>query len=152
MSIQSEVARLQTAKNELASAIADKGVSVPAGAKIDDFPALVASIAQGVGGGPWTEITYDELTNYLELGIPIVATIYREGESLISLPLVSPLLYSSGDAVALEDMDGNSYTAAFGQGYVVLSGSGMDYIYISPYDERMDIAAGWSIRYFVLEG
>ena len=52
MSIQSEISRLQTAKSQLAAAITGKGVPVPEGATLDDFPALVGTIPQG-SGGPW---------------------------------------------------------------------------------------------------
>lgn len=50
MSIASEITRLQTAKADLKTAIEGKGVSVPASAKLDAYPALVDSIQQGGGG------------------------------------------------------------------------------------------------------
>ena len=57
MSIQSEVSRLETAKSALASAITAKGVTVPAGAKLDAYAPLVEQIQTGGGGTcpntPW---------------------------------------------------------------------------------------------------
>lgn len=44
MSVQSEITRLQGAKDDLAAAIEQKGVAVPAGAKLDDMAALVLQI------------------------------------------------------------------------------------------------------------
>ena len=52
MSIQSEISRLQTAKTNLATAIASKGVTVPDTATLDDYPALVSAIQTGVQADP----------------------------------------------------------------------------------------------------
>lgn len=52
MSIQSEIARLQTAKTNLATAIASKGVTVPDTATLDDYPELVNSIQIGTTSDP----------------------------------------------------------------------------------------------------
>ena len=52
MSIQSEIARLQTAKTNLATAIASKGVTVPDTATLDDYPELVNSIQLGTTSDP----------------------------------------------------------------------------------------------------
>ena len=53
MSIQSQIDRINDAKNSIKSAISSKGVSVPSSVSIDDLPALVRSIPQegGSGGG-----------------------------------------------------------------------------------------------------
>lgn len=53
MSIQSEIDRLAAAKAGLAAAIGTKGVVVPDGATLSEYPALVEQI-QG-GGDPWYE-------------------------------------------------------------------------------------------------
>ena len=53
MSIQSEIDRLAAAKAGLAAAIGTKGVVVPDGATLSEYPALVEKI-QG-GGDPWYE-------------------------------------------------------------------------------------------------
>lgn len=47
MSIQSEIDRLALAKDDLADAITSKGVTVPQGAKLDSYPALVLQIETG---------------------------------------------------------------------------------------------------------
>lgn len=44
MSVSSEVARLRSAKSGLVSAIEERGVAVPAGATLDELPALVRQI------------------------------------------------------------------------------------------------------------
>ena len=49
MSIPSEVQRLETAKEALASAITGKGVTVPDGTKLDGYAALVEQIQAGGG-------------------------------------------------------------------------------------------------------
>lgn len=46
MSIQSEINRLNVAKDELATSITNKGVTVPSTATLSDYPALVDQIAQ----------------------------------------------------------------------------------------------------------
>jgi hypothetical protein len=47
MSIQSEINRITTAKNDIATAIANKGVAVPSGTKIDGMAGLIAGIQTG---------------------------------------------------------------------------------------------------------
>lgn len=47
MSITAELTRISQAKSDIIQAIADKGVSVPSGSKLDDFPALISSISGG---------------------------------------------------------------------------------------------------------
>lgn len=47
MSISTEITRLQQAKSDLATSIANKGVTVPSSATLDDYPALVDSISGG---------------------------------------------------------------------------------------------------------
>jgi hypothetical protein len=51
MSIASEITRLQGVKADILTAIADKGVDVPAGSALADCPTLIASITGGGGGG-----------------------------------------------------------------------------------------------------
>lgn len=51
--IKTEVARIKDAKASLKTAIEGKGVSVPADAHIDAYPALVDAIQQGGGGEEW---------------------------------------------------------------------------------------------------
>lgn len=61
MSIASEITRLQTAKSDLATAIANKGVTVPANATLDDYAALVDSIQTG-----GSTLPYDAEVEYLQ--------------------------------------------------------------------------------------
>lgn len=64
MSISDEILRLQTAKSDLATSIANKGVTVPASATLDDYAALVDSIQTGGGGG--SALPYDAEVEYLQ--------------------------------------------------------------------------------------
>lgn len=50
MSVQSEITRLETAKSDIATAITNKGVTVPSGTKLDGMAALIGSIESGGGG------------------------------------------------------------------------------------------------------
>lgn len=59
MSIASEITRLQGVKSDILQAIADKGVTVPAGSALDDCPALIADIPSG--GGPDLPDNYQRL-------------------------------------------------------------------------------------------
>ena len=47
MSVSSELSRLQAAKADLAAALAEKGVSVPAGSTLDAFGDLVRQVKTG---------------------------------------------------------------------------------------------------------
>lgn len=49
MSIASELTRLQNAKSAITSAIAQKGVTVPSGTKLDGMAALIGQIETGGG-------------------------------------------------------------------------------------------------------
>ena len=49
--INDELTRIEGAKADIATAIGNKGVTVPANAKIDDFADLIAAIQTGGGGG-----------------------------------------------------------------------------------------------------
>lgn len=51
MSIQSEIDRLTAAKSDIGTAIAAKGVTVPAGTGLDGMAALIGQISSGGGSG-----------------------------------------------------------------------------------------------------
>ena len=51
MSVQSEITRLASAKNAIATAITNKGVTVPSGTKLDGMAALIGNIESGGSGG-----------------------------------------------------------------------------------------------------
>ena len=59
MSISSEITRISNAKTAIAESIANKGVTVPSGTKIDGMAALIDSIQTGGGGAvqPSKELT-----------------------------------------------------------------------------------------------
>ena len=85
MSIASEILRLQQAKNDLAVSIANKGVTVPASATLDDYHTLVDNIQQGGGTLPYdAEIEYIESTGtqYIDTGIT-----FAYGTDVIELSL-----------------------------------------------------------------
>lgn len=72
MSIASELNRLLQVKSDLATSIANKGVTVPAATTIDGYAALVDSIQQGGGTLPYdAEIQYlqSDGTAYINTGI-----------------------------------------------------------------------------------
>lgn len=50
MSVQTEIDRLESAKEAIETAIAGKGVTVPDGTKLDGMAALIESIEAGGGG------------------------------------------------------------------------------------------------------
>ncbi|MFI3285304.1 MAG: leucine-rich repeat domain-containing protein [Rikenellaceae bacterium] len=50
MSIETEILRIEAAKENIASAISDKGITVPSNTLLDDMPALIASIEINSGG------------------------------------------------------------------------------------------------------
>lgn len=79
MSIQSQIDRINGAKNSIKSAISSKGVSVPSGASIDDLPALVRSIPQEGGSGSGiidvTELPTDDIDE---------GAVYRVTENYMS--------------------------------------------------------------------
>ena len=51
MSIQSEITRITGKRDESFTEVANKGVTVPSGATIDDLPGLIRQIQTGSGGG-----------------------------------------------------------------------------------------------------
>lgn len=55
MAISDEITRLQTAKENLKTAIEGKGVTVPGSTKLDGYADLVDSIQAGGGGDPDVE-------------------------------------------------------------------------------------------------
>jgi len=91
MSIANELSRLLQAKSDLATSIANKGVTVPSSATLDDYPALVDSIQQGgtpvlpydaevewigVRQGAWTEPS-DYIPTGNGISIEMVARFIR---------------------------------------------------------------------------
>ena len=61
MSIKSEITRLQNAKTAIATAIKNKGVSVPTGTKLDEMSSLINNISTGTSTSDATAIASDVL-------------------------------------------------------------------------------------------
>ena len=87
MSIQSEITRLETAKSDIATAITNKGVTVPSGTKLDGMAALIGSIESGGGGGAGFKVTFPATaTNWKPGGRPSTsAFLWLSDGTLISM-------------------------------------------------------------------
>ena len=101
MSIANELSRLLQAKSDLATAITNKGVTVPANATLDDYAALVDSIQTGGGTLPYdAEIEYLESTGaqWIDTGIKSWNTsIIIETEMAFTDLTVQRMLEGAGD-------------------------------------------------------
>ena len=60
MSVQSEIIRLENAKNSISTAITNKGVTVPSGTKLDGMAALIGSIESSGSNLQTKSVTYTE--------------------------------------------------------------------------------------------
>ena len=60
MSVQSEITRLENAKNSISTAITNKGVAVPSGTKLDGMAALIGSIESSGSNLQTKSVTYTE--------------------------------------------------------------------------------------------
>ena len=81
MSIASELNRLLQAKSDLATSIANKGVTVPAATTLDGYAALVNQIQQGGGTLPYdAEVDYIESTGtqYIDTGVILNGSSFAE--------------------------------------------------------------------------
>ena len=58
MSVQSEITRLENAKNSISTAITNKGVAVPSGTKLDGMAVLIGSIESGGANLQTKAVTY----------------------------------------------------------------------------------------------
>ena len=86
MSIQSEITRLETAKSDIATAITNKGVTVPSGTKLDGMAALIGSIESGGGGGVGFKVTFPATaTNWGQVGRSTSAFLWLSDGTLISM-------------------------------------------------------------------
>lgn len=82
MSIASEIARLQTAKADLKTAIEAKGVTVSASDTLDDYPALVAAIPTGSGFDENADVCFWDYD-----GTPLYSFSFDEIDQMITLPV-----------------------------------------------------------------
>lgn len=82
MSIASEITRLQGVKSDILTAIADKGVTVPAGSALDDCPDLIASIPTGGGDIPdgYKLTMYTEIAANMSTATRIIPKFYGQDD------------------------------------------------------------------------
>ena len=75
MSVQTQIDRISGAVSAALTALAEKGVTVPAGTKVDGLAALIAAIEAGGGSGGggvnYGTIIYESYSQTLSLGVPI---------------------------------------------------------------------------------
>ena len=108
MSISSEVTRLGNAKTAIVSAIADKGVTVPSGTKLDGMATLIGQIEVGGGGGVITSASPKEVNFYDYDGKLLYSYTLAEAQSLAALPAAPD---HSSDTIPLTFQEWN-YTLA----------------------------------------
>ena len=132
MSIQSEIDRLAAAKAGLAAAISAKGVAVPDGATLSEYPALVEQIQGGGGGGasaPPKEVNFIDYD-----GTVLYAYTVSEAAALTELP---PLpshagLICQGWNWSLDDIKALGRSVVVGAMYITDDGKTRLYITIPP--------------------
>ena len=107
MSISSEVTRLGNAKTAIASAIANKGVTVPSGTKLDGMATLIDDISGG-GGGAIPSASPKEVNFYDYDGRLVASYTIAEAQSLAALPAAPD---HSSDTIPLT-FQGWNYTLA----------------------------------------
>lgn len=117
MSISSEITRISNAKTEIAESIANKGVTVPSGTKIDGMAALIDSIQTGgaavqpskaltVTSNGTTTITPDAPYDAIKQ-VDLTVNVASGGGEIVSLTVTAagpaigqpPVWYCSADGV-----------------------------------------------------
>ena len=95
MSVQTQIDRISGAVSAALAALTEKGVTVPAGTKVDGLAALIAAIeaggGSGVGGANWGTITPVSYTNIIDFGVAI-----PEKNFFIAIMLYKPSTKSFG--------------------------------------------------------
>ena len=81
MSISSEITRISNAKTAIAESIANKGVTVPSGTKIDGMAALIDSIQTGGGGGDTSETWVLNLVVTIDNTLSVAISFTSNGQS-----------------------------------------------------------------------
>lgn len=81
MSIASQISRLMSAKSAIRTAIQNKGVTVPASTKLDDYADLIASIP--AGSSAWTKIAETSITTSTTSTAAITLQTFSTGDSSI---------------------------------------------------------------------
>lgn len=134
MSIASELNRLLQAKSDLATSIENKGVTVPASATLDDYPALVDQIQQGgepplPQGAVEVEYLSTDGAAYIDTGIngksyfTAVITVSRFEDTTADLLAILGF-YESGSTTGLMQVltKSNKIDPASGRNSFVLGG------------------------------
>lgn len=91
--IAGEITRIQGAKNDLATSITNKGVTVPAATKIDGYAALVDQIQQG-GGTENAFMQMTDLTGIFAFKSFDNQTAYKEGLTRYAQNAITNLTYA----------------------------------------------------------
>ena len=107
MSIASEIQALQQDKSDIATAISNKGVTVPSSSGFDSFAALIANISTG------KKVKYIEIA--LTTSVQYLPTIYLDFEP-------TAVLYSSKNIIAdirthLPVVEGKNQVRGYSSGY-----------------------------------
>ena len=75
MTIANEILRLQTAKNDIKTAIEAKGVPVNSELKLDAYSAKIAEISGGSGGSPYVRpVDWIDISNVADNEINLLVT------------------------------------------------------------------------------
>lgn len=171
MSVADEILRIQQAKSDLATSIANKGVTVPAATTIDGYAALVDQIQQGgtpvlpydaevewigVRQGAWTALS-DYVPTGLGISVDMVATFLgypttsanaiwfaaRSGSTYLSYRVIR---YNADNKLVINNanVDAKNYTATY-----TLSANTTYCIHLGP--RTLDISPiNGSVSYFAL--
>lgn len=92
MSVQTQIDRISGAVSAALAALTEKGVTVPAGTKVDDMATLIAAIEAGGGGDlvyatgtftPAKNVTYMDVTHGLGV-VPKIVLFVSENTGLIN--------------------------------------------------------------------
>ena len=82
MDIQTEIERINNAKEGIAEAISEKGVTVTEGTSIDDYPALVRSIPQE-GGSDCNSVMISGVVDLSTMRVASMSHTYAEIKAML---------------------------------------------------------------------
>lgn len=114
MSIASEITRLQGVKSDILTAIADKGVTVPADSMLDDCPDLIASISSGGGDLPegYKRAAFVE---YFSASTGVITTnlIKVNTDDIISFVLTTPIISNPNNDIYILTASNDYFLSRF---------------------------------------